>query len=226
MMVDFSHYPRVSKITAGIGRPFITEWAATRTARLAIEHLSRLQSLATENPDEAIEWLIGAVFDEKSGADAGNTVHRWIHRLLADTNADPPSHVRPYTDAFRRFWQHFTPRRLLGTELTVVSHTPPYLGVIDILATDADGKTVVIDIKTGKHIHPEHYLQVVAYTRAQLILNEHKPLPKVDYGLIVHLLPDGYHLHFVDTADETLWVAFLSAWLVHRWLKEQGRSTE
>ncbi|MBQ1163414.1 hypothetical protein KBZ21_36080, partial [Streptomyces sp. A73] len=68
-----------------------------------------------------------------------------------------------------------------------------------------DGRRLICDYKTGRSgIWGETALQLAAYARAEVYLDEHgieQPIPHEDGGLAVWLRADGYDTYLVEDLD-------------------------
>lgn len=92
-------------------------------------------------------------------------------------------------------------------------------GTFDLLAKDADGRTVLADIKTGKGVYREAALQLAAYGLATLVqFTDGKvyPMPKIDRYVILHVTTAGVREVEVSvgTAEH---MAFLACLDLHHW---------
>lgn len=159
-----------------------------------------------------------------------------------------PEALSGYERSFRTFIEDFNPA-YVATEATVFNPPEAYAGTLDAIVRldsarlihafvrssaavpewlvrflDGNGYvTLVLDIKSGNHVHPWVGMQLAAYARGLFIglpdgVTE-APLPAVDGALVLHLRPDGYHLRPVRI-DEPVFQAFRIARENARWFKE------
>ena len=105
-------------------------------------------------------------------------------------------------------WRQQNNLTMLSAELSLVSEEHQYGGTMDIAAIYGDQRRVIIDIKTGGSIYPDHLCQIAAY--AKLWEEHHPDSPISEYHLIRLGKNDGsFHHHaYVDLDDA--WLTFLS----------------
>ena len=93
-------------------------------------------------------------------------------------------------------------------------------GTFDLLCYDADGRTVLADIKTGKGIYREAILQLAAYSMAKLVspmgAAEVYPMPMVDRHVIVHVTREGVREVELSIGARE-WHAWLACLDLYRW---------
>jgi hypothetical protein len=130
--------------------------------------------------------------DEKG--EEGSAVHKALENY-ARTGEVPDlgrfhADVRLKVRALANFLIDFRPR-IIASEVRVASLEYGYAGMLD-LVVDIDGKTGIIDLKTGKRIYPDsQFPQVEAYRHAY----EEMGNDPVEFTAILHLDAEGeYHL--------------------------------
>lgn len=103
-----------------------------------------------------------------SAATRGTTVHS-----IVEAYKHTKEHIETIPEAFRGYAQAFydwvkdNDIEILEHEKTVFSEKHEYAGTLDILVkNNQSGKTFIIDVKTGKDIYPEAFLQLSAYKQA------------------------------------------------------------
>src|SRR5688572_19224027 len=158
-------YPSVTTVLKYcIPKPALTRWQAKLVADTAIDELQELSQLSKS---AAKKYLLSLAEDAKdSKAGIGTEVHAFAEATA--NGSEPPEaseKALPYLSSFSAFQYDVAPE-YLGVELPVFNRTHGYAGTADIFAK-VDGRTVVIDIKTGRSIWPEVALQLAAYARGE-----------------------------------------------------------
>lgn len=208
-------------IKEGIPKPGLNRWFIKMQAEVAAKNRKDLAKLTQV---EAKQWIL----DQRlSGGDEaallGTRVHGLCEKIAEGKEVRPPTEAeKPYVDAFRQFMEDHNPV-FLETESTVFNKTYGYAGTMDAVVT-IDGKTYIVDYKTGKRVWPEAALQLSAYRYAEFIgraRGREDELPTSDGGIIVHIRPEGYEVIPVDTSESTF-DTFLSALDVFRWNRVDG----
>jgi hypothetical protein len=171
----------VTTIIGALDKPALVYWAATETAKAAVEDLEQVQALAKKNPDDAVEWLSKARFrtgkNVRTAAELGTAVHEACEQYaLTGIKPDVDDEVQPFLNQFDQWAQTFQPS-YQATEVAVYSPTYGYAGTCDAFLT-LDGVPLICDYKTtrksvdgkGKPTtpYPEVALQLAAYRYADL----------------------------------------------------------
>jgi hypothetical protein len=125
-------------------------------------------------------------------------------------------YVKRYAD-----WWSNSGWSLRLSEAVVVHPDVGYGGTFDLLARDADGRTVLADIKTGKGVYKETILQLTAYGMAPLVSpmgsDTVYPMPIPDRYVVIHVTADK--VREVEIAvGQAEGMAFLDCVDLHRWL--------
>lgn len=95
----------------------------------------------------------------------GLTVHSIVEVVTKGGNLDNIGDVyKGYYKAYKSFLDD-TRCEMVQAEVTVIDEKEKYAGTLDLLAKIGE-KDLIIDIKTGKDIYPEAYLQLSAYKHA------------------------------------------------------------
>jgi hypothetical protein len=136
---------------------------------------------------------------------------------------------------YAKWWEGelLTGAKLRLSEAMVVRPNDPdnpqsgWGGTFDLLYYDADGCTVLADIKTGKGVYKEAVLQLAAYGMASLVQPASDnvmvpakvyPMPLPDKYKIIHVTADGVRPIDVDvTVRERM--AFLACLDLHHWIE-------
>jgi hypothetical protein len=114
----------------------------------------------TMNEKEAL----AAPYKINSDAKArGTTVHSIVesYKHTGDVVTNTPEPFKGYARAFEHWVRDFKPN-VVEHERTVINTEHRYAGTLDMLA-DVDKEKLIIDVKTGKAIYGEAYLQLSAY---------------------------------------------------------------
>lgn len=114
------------------------------------------------------EALAAPYKKSKSAMSRGTAVHdiieHYVHNKKTVEGIDEA--IRPYGQAFYD-WFESTDVEILDHEKTVTSEKYGYTGTLDLLVRFIKkDKVFVIDLKTGKDIYPESFLQSSAYAQA------------------------------------------------------------
>lgn len=94
----------------------------------------------------------------------GTVVHDLVENYTnhQDMIKGTPSDYQGYANAFMSWINDHSPV-IEQHEVTVLNRKHRYAGTLDMLATLKDNRKVIVDIKTGKDIYPEAFLQLSAY---------------------------------------------------------------
>jgi len=203
--LDGEKVPGVTTIIGdGTPKPALTAWAAREVATFAADHLPMLEQL---DRDARIDLLKGTPYrDRDKAARRGTEVHRLGETLVAGGEVDVPEELAGHVDSYIQFldqWQ-VEPEHV---ELVVASRRHRYMGSLDLIATLADGRRWLLDLKTTRSgIFSEVALQLAAYRFAEFYVDEHGreyPMPDVDACGAVWVRADGYDLVPVDASART-----------------------
>lgn len=207
-------------------------WTAKKTALYAIENapgIAKAIAAADGNAaelDRIYKKIRDARFAPRPGqtrpaTQLGSDVHAACEAILLGDNPETDDEVGLYVQSFVRFLQERKPQVEVA-ECTVWSHRRQYAGTCDLICRlpDTPG-TTIIDYKTGG-IYAEVALQLSAYAWADCIIlrdGTELEMPKIDYGAVLDLKPEGYRLLPVAIDEEQLKV-FLYARAVAYWKAE------
>jgi hypothetical protein len=218
-------YPSVtSVIRYGVAKPNLVPWAANKVLDLAVLMREEVSVLKKTKARKTLKdaWEL----ERDIAADRGTAIHEAAEQYALGKAVDMVPEIEPYVKAFDSFCYDFKPE-FMYTEALVVSHTYGYAGTLDSIVR-IDGKTYVLDIKTGNYVWPEVALQLSAYARADFIGDrtsgkESSLPPLYKRGLVLHLQPDGYKLYPVRLGD-TEFNSFLAAMDMYHWSTEISKS--
>jgi len=183
-LADGTIVPGVTTITGMLHKPALVPWAN----RLG------LQGIDVRN-----------YVDEK--ARAGSLAHEMILAYFkgeeADTSAYNQIEIELAENAFLSFleWEKGKKLEVIAAEKQLVSEEYKYGGTFDLLAR-IDGKTTLVDFKTGSGIYPEYWLQVAGY--GQLI--RENELSEPAFYIIINI-PRTEDENFLDPKRSAVWIA-------------------
>lgn len=212
----------------GVPKPALLPWGIKAVAEGAVDAVrsGALAPMVEQDPDAAVQFLKGLPYAQRDrAANLGTEIHAAIE-LLAQGRPMPdwPLPVRPHMERFAQFVLDYRPE-WLASEATVYSRTQAYAGTLDAICR-IDGRTLLLDVKTGKGIYPEVALQLAAYRHAEFIGlpdGNEDPMPATDGAVALHLTADECRLIEVETGEHVLH-AFLYAREVFRWQEELSKS--
>jgi hypothetical protein len=238
-------------INEGLGKgDALIAWAARVTAQRAYDRHAILGAYVQEGDrDGAVKWLTDARW-ETSGkaAERGTTVHGLLEQYALGNTPDVPDEMAGYDEHVRRFLADHAPT-FIAAEAPVYHLTHRYAGTLDAIV-ELHGRTVILDCKTTDKLldarsrppYPEIALQMVAYSRAELLglspatmrmYNGRRyyvydpdlaytPLPTLDGAFALVVSPVDYRLVPVRIDDE-VWRAFGHARECARWRLDVSR---
>lgn len=219
-------YPGVTSILRVLDKSdALMGWAARETATAAVKLYRQFDSmLEATGPEGVVKMLTSrSSWQRDEAASLGTEVHN-LADLVVRGEPTPSmsegvrSRVLHYAD-----WWRASGWTLRLSEAMVISNIVPgkvgYGGTFDLLAKDADGRTVLADIKTGKGVYREAVLQLAAYGLATLVQytdGKVYPMPKIDRYVILHVTTAGVREVEVSigTAEH---MAFLACLDLHHW---------
>ena len=153
--IDNVPYISVTNILKVIAKPALRYWFGGEVYNAMIEDpsLSRKEALAAP-------WR-----KTKSAQERGSAVHSLVETWK--TTGQVVGLTGPYREYALAFskWLDATGANIKEHERTVVSKKYGYAGTLDAIV-DINGKTLVMDVKTGKDLYPEVHLQLSAYRLA------------------------------------------------------------
>lgn len=196
-----AEYPGVTSILKVLDKSDgLVPWAAKETAKAAVSlsHTGALDALMLNLGDDA---AIKALTDRSKwtrdeAANLGTTVHDYAQQLVEGrlTESDIPEVARTRVASYRKWWEA-SGWTLRLAEAFVVNPSVGYGGTFDLLAYDADRRTVLADIKTGRGVYREAILQVCALGMAPLVARPGDavayPMPLPDRYVILHVTEDN-----------------------------------
>jgi len=228
-------------IGGGLPKPALLPWGIKSVAEVAIAKRKTLTAMTLEcetgdncgpdnwcpSCDAAVRWLKSAPYQQREkAADLGTQIHEAAEAYKLGKPMPPwPDNIAPHLAQFERFLMAHSPT-FEQVEATVYNRTQHYAGTLDAILTLADGRTLLIDYKTGKAVYPEVGLQLAAYRHAEFIGlpdNTEAPMPVVDGCAVLHLEPHQFTFQDVR-ADEAVFTAFLYARETFRFIEETSKT--
>lgn len=232
-------YPGASSI-AQLGTD-LRRWYATEAARSAVDfHADWSEWL----PAHAVVWLSGAADRKRdAAADVGTRVHEWC---AGNATGKPWPGCIDGINGHQVQWLAF--RRAFRPEFIHVERAvfgDGYAGSFDFIADIPGHGRLLVDIKTGKSVHPESVaLQLAAYRHATFLppadevemTPDHfytwhdkdrdvwadNSMPEVDGCAVLHLRPRSHKLIPVEAGPEQH-RTFLYALQLWHHLRDAGR---
>lgn len=172
--------------------------------------------LTKAGADYRAEW--------RAKADAGTRVHAVCEAWLTTGEAEVREEDAGYVDALEKFWTDHEPKKI-ECESVALSERG-YGGRFDLVAALRDGRTLLIDLKTGKPYPVEHSLQLAAYRFCDGIgvyedgmLTGLRPMPAVDACACLYVHDDGTYDLVGHPADEEAFERFCALLETYRWAK-------
>jgi len=211
----------VTTVLSVISKPALTAWAAN----MAAEHI-----LATLKPGQVMnEMTIKALANEakmahrkkkENAADIGTFIHEWVEHYIKTGEEKPVEHpeIQNGVAAWKEWVASHKEVKFVASEEKIFSRTHRFAGTFDFILV-LDGKRYIGDLKTGKAIYPEYFLQTSAY---QLARQEEHPEEEYAGHIIVNCQKTGeleVAMSEIDDYDSNR-DAFLSALSLYRWQKK------
>jgi len=210
----------VTTALRAIAKPALVDWAANMAAEHVVKALRPGQTM-NEMSIKALanECRLAHRKKKEAAGDVGTFIHEWVeHFVKTGEEKDVEHHeIKAGVSAFKK-WIASTPgMRFLASEGKVYSKTHNFAGTFDFIL-EADGRQYIGDLKTGKAIYPEHFLQTSAY---QLALQEEFPGREFAGHIVVNCRKDGGLDIATSDADDfpENRDVFLAALKIHRWQK-------
>lgn len=189
---------------------FLTAWAASETAKYAVEHREEWERLDRDAAVAVVAKAPDRTRDNAAGR--GTLIHGALETLGAGLVPDRFvfRDVELWLPAIEALVAEVDPTWELS-EAVVISRTLGIGGTLDAV-WQIDGKRYLVDFKSraeGKvgNAYDDEGIQLGLYAHADYAIVERdgqalrQPLGDLDGGLIVTLAPEGYRLHPVDIEE-------------------------
>jgi hypothetical protein len=217
-------YPRVTGILACTAKPALVPAAV----KVVTEHIRSVVDGGLE-----IDWVdvkreYRRQWDRK--ANTGTLVHAAVSSAIAGEPIDSDAltdEQNAILDQFYRWQRGFAPV-YLASEFAVFSDTHKYAGTAD-MAMQIDGRTLLVDVKTGKDLWPDVALQLAAYANADFYMVGGKRVTpwRFDGWAVLHLRADRFELREVrDEYRELAWRRFCALREVAYWTQAEGQKVD
>lgn len=217
--------PGVTTVIKGfMPTPALIRWASNTTAEQAVD---RWDELAAMTATERLKALKSAAWDARDAAALrGTELHRHAERLSRGESVEVSDEQLPLVESAARFLDEWAAEPVL-TEATVYHLAHGWAGSLDLVARLSDGRTWILDYKSGKGVYADHALQLSAYAHADAWVDgdgNAQPMPDIDCGAVVHVRSDGYDVVPLDIGDD-VYKVFRHGSMVARWnaTQEQAR---
>lgn len=163
-----------------------------------------------KNPALGEQEALSAPYKKSDDAKSrGTTVHSIVEAWKnTQTQIETiPDEFKGYSDAFYQ-WVRDADVKLIAHEKTVVSRQHGYAGTLDLMVENRQGDVWIIDVKTGKDIYAEAFIQVSAYQHA---LKEDEGIDVKRMGIL--LLGENGKYKFQECEDQfPVFLACKSIW--------------
>lgn len=184
--IDNKPYVSVTKVLTAISKPALQYWFGKEV------YLAMVQ-----DPTLSEKEALSAPYKTSDKAKArGTTIHSIVEAYKKSGIQITPEleQFKGYAEAFHK-WVKDNGVEIVENERTVISKTHGYAGTLDLLVKK-NGETWICDVKTGKDIYQEAYLQLSAYKHA---LEEDSKI-KVDRTGVI-LLQENGNYKFAEGED-------------------------
>jgi hypothetical protein len=159
--VEQKPYLSVTETLSVIAKPALIPWAVKTSYYFHISH-----------PEASEQEVLASPYAESDRAkQRGTTVHSIVEafkhtRQEIESLPTSPINLRGYGIGLYE-WAKDTNVEILEHEKTVRSDEYRYAGTLDMLVKFKNsGRTCIVDVKTGKDIYMEAYIQLAAYKQA------------------------------------------------------------
>lgn len=151
---DGKPYVSVTKCLSVLDKPALRYWFGREVYRAMVIDPTLEEAKALAKPYEVSDVA----------KNRGTTIHSIVEAYkTSGAQITPPEEFKGYAEAFYK-WLGDYKMTILEHEKTIFSEEHKYAGTLDLLCKN-NGDTWVIDVKTGKDIYDEAFLQVSAYMK-------------------------------------------------------------
>ena len=151
---DEKPYVSVTNILKVLDKPALRYWFGREVYRAMVVDPTLQESEALAAPYKT----------SSKAADRGTTVHSIVEAYKASgAKITPPEDFKGYAEAFYS-WVNDYKLEIKEHEKTLFDEENKLAGTADLICTN-NGDTWIIDVKTGKDIYDEAFLQVSAYMK-------------------------------------------------------------
>ena len=213
--IDGAKVPGVTTILGDtLPKHALKAWAARTAGNYAGDSWDELAALPLSKRVELIRTAPDR--DRDAMARRGNEVHALGAALAVGDQVEVPDELAGHVDSYVDFLNVWEPTAVL-VETVVGNRAVGYCGTLDLVA-DMRGERWLLDLKTGRSgIFTETALQLCAYGRAEVYLQDDQELPMDALGITragaVHVRADGWDLYPVEVGDQVWRVFQHLAWI-------------
>ena len=193
---DGKTYPGTTNILKIIDKsgPLMT-WAANNTAEAAIELVNELPTMLAAIGPKGVKSALRERGTKKrdDAAQLGTDVHDLADRMIkGETLPEMPETTRVRVEHVARWWEA-SGWTMRASEAMLINPEMQYGGTLDLLAYDREGRTTLLDYKTGSGVYKEVVLQLTAYADATYIESDKGffNMPAVDRMMVLHVTTEG-----------------------------------
>ena len=197
-------YSVTTVLNGGLPKQHVLMGWAARVAALAI----------LDDPSLSVEEAVGKIYEKRDSAGGkGTTLHAWAELVTKGVTPDVsllPEALQPQGRAFLKFCQDRQPEVLMN-EFMVYAPDLYAAGQVDRCLrfpsdTYAEGEADILDLKTGRGLYPEMFVQQAVYRHAMNTTGkgfrravdaegnsfiEWYPVPKCRKTFLLHLRDTG-----------------------------------
>lgn len=184
-------------LSKGLPKPALVNWAARTAAEYAVDNWPMLNDLPVSERLDMIRRAPDAT--KNAAALRGTKLHDAAERLIAEGTVDVEPDQVPLVENYTRFLSDWDVKAEY-VESAVYNVTHGYAGTLDLIATLADGRRWLLDIKTSKGVYGDMALQLAAYRYAEFLHDDDTEgptdlaMPQVEAVGIIHVRADDYDL--------------------------------
>lgn len=209
--------PSVTTILQQYSKPQLMYWSAKSVAEFAVEHILAWQDLP---PDAAIAVLKGSPWRESDKKmKLGSAIHAAIDMKLGQEPTIEDIDLLPWVGGAFAFLEDLV-ADVIHSEVTIYNRTYQYAGTCDLICILKDGRTAIVDWKSGSGIYPEAALQLSGYANGEFIGTddgEELGLPSLEVGIVVHLQGTGRYTAKEVELTPRLWRTFQALRTLQKW---------
>lgn len=200
--IDGQPFISVTNILGVIDKPALRYWFGQQVYRAMMVDPTLGEKEALSSPYKT----------NKKAMNRGTTVHSIVEAWRQNqTYIDSvPEEFQGYAKGFYD-WVNEYEVEIQDNEKTVVSQKYGYAGTLDLIVKTKNGRTLIVDCKTGKDIYNEAYLQLSAYRQA---LREEGT--EVDGVAVLLLQEDGGYKY--QPTEEDCFRPFFACKVLWEWI--------
>jgi hypothetical protein len=202
---------------------FKPDYYAKLVAEHAVTNLDQIRYQVDKfGPQVAIGALKAIPSQPNANAGIGDEIHLAIDQWCGNPDNDPVFTTVTAAHMYEQ-WLNFVkkhPVEILRSEFTVWSYKYGYAGTGDLLWRDlTDGRTGLIDTKSGNNVYPKVAMQTSALAHGDVIIHDdgtEEPMIPVDFQGVMHIRPRSVKLYQLQETDQAF-KAFLACRELFEW---------